>query len=380
MTSPPIQLDLLELEKEEERLLKKPALEHTVLIEEKKQDRTKAKISDNMKYCMLTSLISRRSPALDVTEKDIRLAHIMQKSSPQSVENVLKRRIMPLQITGYEWDSTHSKRLRRNLNTNIRPYMDALSLYSDQSTMDLVRIRAVETLNFIEKADEFKDIYMYVEKKPKKRKEETAGISSAFMRFYKNNEKYSLGVFVKAVSDNRKMEGNAADYIAEEFMGQLMSRIGTDKSEISKAVHNFMKEYNIKVRESFNSTIGIGVALGDRNGIHIIGTKDLAFYKMEEGRLVNVFRPLAKNIGEDVQVIKGKGRLMYIDTNEMEKPDEIHVNENMLIVLNSSIPLADMELKRRFDSTDLQSIGKALVREIKSSRMYDDLGMLVFSK
>jgi hypothetical protein len=79
-------------------------------------------------------------------------------------------------------------------------------------------------------------------------------------------------------------------------------------------------------------------------------------------------------------VVKGKGRLMYIDTNEIEKPDEHHADESMLIVLNSSIPLADMELKRRFDSTDLQSIGKAIVREIKSSRMYDDLGMLVFSK
>jgi hypothetical protein len=380
MTSPPIQLDLLNLEKEEESLAKKSQVEHNVLIEDKSQNRTRAKISDNQKYCILTSLISKRTPCLDVTEKDMRLAYIMQKSSPQSVENVLKRRIMPLQMYGFEWDSTHSKRLRRSLNSNIRPYMDSLSLYSDNSTMDVVRIKAIETLNFVEKADDFKDVYMYVEKKPKKRKEETAGISSAFMRFYKNSEKYSLGVFVKAVSENRKMEGNAADYIAEEFLGQLMSRIGTEKSEISKAIHNFMKEYNIKARESFNSTVGIGVALGDRNGMHMIGTRDIAFYKMENERLVSVFRPNAKNIGEDVQVVKGKGRLMYIDTNEIEKPDEHHADESMLIVLNSSIPLADMELKRRFDSTDLQSIGKAIVREIKSSRMYDDLGMLVFSK
>jgi len=380
MTSPPTQLDLVELEKEEERLLKRPALSDTVLLDDRSQNRSRAKISDNQRYCILTLLISRRSPSLRVTEKDMRIAYSMQKSAPQSVENVLKRRIIPLQMAGYEWDSTHSKRLRRNLNMNIRPYMDALSLYDGNESIDMVRIKAADTLNFVEKADEFKDAYMYVEKKPKKRKEETAGISSAFMRFYKDSEKYSLGVFVKAVSENRKMEGNAADYVAEEFLGQLMSRIGAEKSEISRAVYNFMKEYNVRARESFNSTIGIGVALGDRNGIHMIGTKDIAFYRMDNGRLVNVFRPGAKNIGEDVQVVKGKGRLMYIDTGEIDMPDENHISEDTLIVLNSSIPLADMELKRRFNSSDLQSIGKALVREIKSSRMYDDLGILVFSK
>ena len=83
MTSPPIQLDLVELEKEQESLAKRSPVEQNVLLDDRNQNRTRAKISDNQRYCILTSLISRRAPALDVTEKDMKLAYIMQKNSPQ---------------------------------------------------------------------------------------------------------------------------------------------------------------------------------------------------------------------------------------------------------------------------------------------------------
>jgi hypothetical protein len=115
--------------------------------------------------------------------------------------------------------------------------------------------------------------------------------------------------------------------------------------------------------------------------MHVVATKDMSFYKIEGGKIASVFRPSAKNIGEDVQIVKGKGRMMYLDMGAAAAgPDEHHLTEDTLIALNSSIPLLDMELKRRFRASDLESVGKAIVREIKSTRMFDDLGMMVFSR
>jgi hypothetical protein len=382
MTSPTPRVDILEerLEQERtERILKRPELIERALIDEQ-QGPSATRITGSFNYSVLTSLISRRQPTKDIGQKDIDMAATLQRSSPQNVESILKRRILPIELRGYEWDSTHSKRLRRSLNGDIRPYMDVLSVCTEPMSLDMVRIRASDTMAFQEKSDGFKDIYMYVEKKPKKRKTESAGISSAFMRMYKEGRKYSVGVMVKAVSENRKMEGDAADRITDELISQLTSRIGAEDGEITGALHGFMKEYNVKAREAYNSTVGFSVVLGDSSGMHILATKDMSFYRINEGRIESVFRPSAKNIGEDVQVVKGRGRMMYLDMGAVSGPDENRIKEDTLIALNSSIPLLDMELKRRFRASDLESVGKAIVREIKSSRMFDDLGMMVFSR
>jgi hypothetical protein len=372
--------EILEQERTAERILKRPQLPGHTLIEERQEPYGITKITGNSNYSILTSLLSRRIPTADIAKKDIDIAATLQRASPQNVECILKRRILPVELRGYEWDSTHSKRLRRSLNSNVRPYMDVLSVCTEPMSLDMLRIKASETMEFKEKSDHFKDIYMYVEKKPKKRKGESAGISSAFMRMYREGKKYSVGVMVKAVSENRRMEGDAADKITDELISQLTSRIGAEGGEITGALRSFMREYNVKARETLNATVGFGVVVGDSSGMHVIATKDMSFYKIEGGRIASVFRPSAKNIGEDVQIVKGKGRMMYLDMGAGAGPDENHIMEDTLIALNSSIPLSDMELKRRFRASDLESVGKAIVREIKSTRMFDDLGMMVFSK
>jgi|GEM_PF-7092613 len=385
MTSPTpraglLEAEILEQERTAERVLKRPQLPGHTLIEERQEPYGITKITGNSNYSILTSLLSRRMPTVDIAKKDIDVAAMLQRTSPQNVECILKRRILPVELKGYEWDSTHSKRLRRSLNSNVRPYMDVLSVCTEPMSLDMLRIRASETMEFKEKSDHFKDIYMYVEKKPKKRKGESSGISSAFMRMYKEGKKYSVGVMVKAVSENRRMEGDAADQITDELISQLTSRIGANEGELTGALRSFMREYNVKARETLNATVGFGVVVGDSAGMHVIATKDMSFYKIEDGRIASVFRPSAKNIGEDVQIVKGKGRMMYLDMGAGAGPDENHIREDTLIALNSSIPLSDMELKRRFRASDLESVGKAIVREIKSTRMFDDLGMMVFSK
>jgi hypothetical protein len=385
MTSPTPGADLLEREIEEQSaerlaLAKRPQLAGRSLIEGTPELSASTKITGNDHYCILTSLLSRRIPTLSVMEKDIQLATTLHKSSPQSVESILKRRILPIELKGHGWDSTHSKRLRRGLNADIRPYMDVLSLYSGPMAMDMLRIKASDTMSWSEKADQFRDVYMYVEKKPKKRKGDSAGITSAFMRMYRNGRKYSVGVMVKALSDNRKLEGNAADHVAEGIISQINSRVGADECEISNAIRGFMKEYNVKAREMFNSVIGFGVVVGDRDGMHIMATRDISFYKMENNRMESVFKSSSKNIGEDIQIVKGKGRMMYIDTGIVEGPQESRNGEGMLIALNSSASVPETELKRRFRSDDLESMGKAIVREVKSGRVIDDLGVMVFSR
>jgi hypothetical protein len=381
MTSPtPRVVDILDAEETKlEQVPKRLDLAERALIDER-QEPGITRITNNSTYSLLTSLLSRRRPSPVVERKDVDLAAMLQRSSPQSVESILKRRIIPVELGGYEWDSTHSRRLRRSLNGNIRPYMDVLSVCTEPTSLDMVRIKASDTLGFQERSDSFKDIYMYVEKKPKKRKTESAGIASAFMRMYREGKKYSLGVMVKAVSENRRMEGGAADRISDELISQLTSRIGTNSGEISSALRGFMNEYNVKARETFNSTIGFGVMIGSAEGMHVMATKDMSFYRIDGGRIESVFRPSAKNIGEDVQIVKGRGRMMYLDMGSSPGPDENHVSGDTIIALNSTIPLLDMELKRRFRESDLESVGKAIVREIKSSRMFDDLGMMVFSR
>jgi hypothetical protein len=384
MTSPtPRVVDILDTEHIEqeklEQMPKRPDLAGRALIDES-QGLGITRITNNSTYSLLTSLLSRRQPTPLVAQKDVDLAATLQRSSPQSVESILKRRIIPVELRGYEWDSTHSKRLRRSLNSNIRPYMDVLSVCTEPISLDMVRIKASDTLGFQEKSDSFKDMYMYVEKKPKKRKTESAGISSAFMRMYREGRRYSVGVMVKAVSENRRMEGDAADRITDELISQLTCRIGTNGGEMIGALRSFMTEYNVKARETFNSTVGFGVMIGSSEGMHVMATKDMSFYRIDGGRIESVFRPSAKNIGEDVQIVRGKGRMMYLDMGASPGPDENHVSGDIIIALNSTIPLLDMELKRRFRESDLESVGKAIVREIKSSRMFDDLGMMVFSR
>ncbi len=315
---------------------------------------------------VVISLVTNKKIGVDISEEELNLFMNQYFANPTSFFKEVEISILPVQRREFAWHSTASQRLRLKLRKKAKEVVETISSAS-QVLLDGFKVLADDTFRPVLKQDEFDDMEIYVERKPKKRNGERSGISAFNYRVHYNDSVYRVAGFVEVKNEKRKEEHKVADMLADELIELIIKNIPSyNEKVLGDALNEFVSRWNIRIRQEFNSVAGFALlVVSDGAVLYSAGNVEVGYV---EGRAFkSLFKSETPMIGEMVQAVKSRGRIIYID-------NPVRVQVKTIPLLPLYVLLSKGLVSRLKDNTKVnpKNIAKSLVKKARKLAPFRD--------
>ncbi|MBI2079935.1 hypothetical protein HYT84_04155 [Candidatus Micrarchaeota archaeon] len=224
---------------------------------------------------------------IKLSKKDFDRFALIYKMNPSKFRVEVRRRLIPVMKRGYDWESTQSRRLRREYMTKTDHLCELLDQcdINDDFFADGALIEIAGSVDKTSEYLEFCSAAAVVDKKPRKRKEDASGDAVFFQELFQRGKRSAIfGVFDGLAERDGKISDRSASSLAIRLIRDYTEKIRNTQSleEITDLLVKYANEADATISES---TDGMG---GTTASVGILMGKRLAYMNIGDSRIYGV--------------------------------------------------------------------------------------------
>ncbi len=349
---------------------------YETILDETLNLKTKTEIEAYDEYSKsLINLFLHSKLSDNLSAEDIQEFSKYYLTNPDKLNHELNISILPVQSKYAPWESITSRRIRWKLKKKKDELLNKIEP-NDLIMVDAISINGEDVNDMSIKYDEFKNKGIAIIKKPKKRKNDFAGISAFAYDIYIGNSKFNVIGYVKAETVGRKRESFPADDFKETLLKDLFIHLlKYNEYNVWNYLQKLANDYNLKSRQSFNAMLSFNLILRYKGNATLFYTGPAYVGTFDTNKFVELFYDEQPMIGEYVQEVKSGRVKRFVELQKIQVNIKQLPNAFNYVLLNS-------ELKPRLPNIQINRKNNILKSAIKESRKHgpfkDDV-VLVYS-